>query len=163
MDDEQAQIDREFRELRELVTIPYLPPLSEGQKLPKKALEPYTLVLDLDETLIHFEVDEDVNPEEEEPGYYLIRPGAVRFLNELSEYYEIVVFTAAMPDVSHSFLFLILHPFFVFHFSMPTGSSTTSTELAASLTASIASTPHLMKTMLSKTYEILAETSRKPS
>lgn len=56
--------------------------------------------MDLDETLIHFEVDEDVNPEEEEPGYYLIRPGAVRFLNELSEYYEIVVFTAAMPDVS---------------------------------------------------------------
>ena len=100
-DDEQAQIDKEFRELRELVTIPYLPPLSEGHKLPRKALEPYTLVLDLDETLIHFEVDEDVNPEEEEPGYYLIRPGAVRFLNELSEYYEIVVFTAAMPDVSH--------------------------------------------------------------
>ena len=57
----------------------------------------YTLVLDLDETLIHFEVDDTVN-EDEEPGYYLIRPGTVRFLNELQEYFEIVVFTAAMPD-----------------------------------------------------------------
>lgn len=48
----------------------------------------------MDETLIHFEAEDD----EEEPGYYLIRPGAMRFLQELSEYYEIVVFTAAMPD-----------------------------------------------------------------
>ena len=63
--------------------------------------------------MIHFEVDEDVNPEEEEPGYYLIRPGAVRFLNELSEYYEIVVFTAAMPDVSQ---FLILILILIFYF-----------------------------------------------
>lgn len=60
--------------------------------------EPYCLVLDLDETLIHFEIDETVDPEAEEPGYYLIRPGAIKFLKELSEYYEIVVFTAAMPD-----------------------------------------------------------------
>jgi len=81
------------------VKYPYLPPLAEMQRLPAKASsidEVYTLVLDLDETLIHFEVDED--EASEEPGYYLIRPGALRFLNELSEYYEIVVFTAAMPD-----------------------------------------------------------------
>lgn len=58
----------------------------------------YTLVLDLDETLIHFEMDDDVDPAVEEPGYYLIRPGAIKFLNELSAYYELVVFTAAMPD-----------------------------------------------------------------
>tara|TARA_B110000285_G_C14726009_1_gene424277 strand:- start:318 stop:482 length:165 start_codon:yes stop_codon:yes gene_type:complete len=49
--------------------------------------------------LIHFEIDDDVGPDEE-PGYYLIRPGALKFLLELSDYYEIVVFTAAMPDVS---------------------------------------------------------------
>ena len=73
-------------------------------QLPKRAKsleEVYTLVLDLDETLIHFEIDEDV-PDDEEPGYYLIRPGALKFLSELSEYFEIVVFTAAMPDVSFS-------------------------------------------------------------
>ena len=63
----------------------------------------YTLVLDLDETLIHFEIDEDIDANDEEPGYYLIRPGALKFLVELSDYYEIVVFTAAMPDVSNFF------------------------------------------------------------
>jgi hypothetical protein len=40
----------------------------------------YTLVLDLDETLIHFEIDEEIDPAEDEPGYYLIRPGAMNFL-----------------------------------------------------------------------------------
>lgn len=53
--------------------------------------------MDLDETLIHFDCDEE--NDEEDQGYYLIRPGAIKFLNELSKYYEIVIFTAAMPDV----------------------------------------------------------------
>ena len=57
--------------------------------------------MDLDETLIHFEVEDDEAAED--PGSYLIRPGAIRFLNQLSEYYEIVIFTAAMPDVSATF------------------------------------------------------------
>lgn len=84
---------------------PFLPSLTEIEisKLPPKAKgidNVYTLVLDLDETLVHYETDENVNPDIEEPGYYLIRPGALRFLNELSDYFEIVIFTAAMPDVS---------------------------------------------------------------
>jgi len=72
----------------------------DASLLPKRKWgdKPYTLVLDLDETLIHFEIDETVDPEIEEPGYYLIRPGCIKFLNQLSEYYEVVVFTAAMPD-----------------------------------------------------------------
>ena len=41
--------------------------------------------------------NEDKDPEDE--LYYLIRPGAIRFINELSKYYEVVIFTAAMPDV----------------------------------------------------------------
>jgi TFIIF-interacting CTD phosphatase-like protein len=36
---------------------------------------------------------------EEDAVYYLIRPGTIKFLNELSRYYELVIFTAAMPDV----------------------------------------------------------------
>ena len=78
--------------------MPYLPPVS---KFPSRAGcvdQPYTLVLDLDETLIHYEVDEAVNAEDEDPGYYLIRPGAMKFLQLMSEYFEVVVFTAAMPD-----------------------------------------------------------------
>ena len=72
-----------------MVNIPYLPPIDK---------EVYTLVLDLDETLIHLETDDDAQDEEEQV-YYLIRPGAIKFLNNLSKYYELVIFTAAMPDV----------------------------------------------------------------
>lgn len=52
----------------------------------------YTLVLDLDETLVHYVEDGD-------NAFIQIRPGAEQFIEELSEFYEIVVFTAAMQDV----------------------------------------------------------------
>lgn len=73
-----------------------LPP---GMEIPRSPFLPekdydekeYTLVLDLDETLIHF-VDMGVD------SYFLIRPGAHYFLEEMNKYYEIVVFTAGMKD-----------------------------------------------------------------
>lgn len=64
-----------------------------------------TLVLDLDETLVHSsfkppEQPDIVLPVEIEGKvcyvYVLIRPGAVKFLEELSEYYELVIFTASL-------------------------------------------------------------------
>jgi len=60
----------------------------------------YTLVLDLDETLVHYV---EINGE----GKVLVRPGAEKFLEELSQYYEIIVFTAAMSDVFFIFIFTI--------------------------------------------------------
>ena len=72
---------------------------------------PYTLVLDLDETLIHF-----VNPmsqlktsntlasdlafsgESKEEFFYMVRPFCNKFLTALSKYYEIVLWTAARKD-----------------------------------------------------------------
>ena len=38
---------------------------------------------------------------DDEPGFYLIRPLVNKFLNEMSEFFEIVIFTAAMPDYCH--------------------------------------------------------------
>ena len=52
-----------------------------------------TLVLDLDETLVHYK--ENLDGEENE---LLVRPGAEVFLKELSQNFEIVIFTAAMQD-----------------------------------------------------------------
>ena len=62
---------------------PYLSPISSKYK--------YTLVLDLDETLVHYVSDND-------SAYIQIRPGAEEFIKELSEFYEIIIFTAALQN-----------------------------------------------------------------
>lgn len=51
----------------------------------------YTLVLDMDETLVHY-IDSQTN------GKYLARPYVQEFLEGLDKYYEIVIFTAAVKD-----------------------------------------------------------------
>ena len=65
------------------VTAPYLSP--------KTSEKEYTLVLDLDETLVHY-VDAG------DQSYFLIREGCLEFLQEMSEFYELIIFTAGMQD-----------------------------------------------------------------
>jgi CTD small phosphatase-like protein 2 len=72
---------------------PYLPSFMVGMK--------YTLVLDLDETLIHYDDDPT---EDDEEGFYMVRPAAMKFIRTLKDYFEIVIFTAAMHEVSFSLL-----------------------------------------------------------
>ena len=62
--------------------------------LANKSNKPYTLVLDLDETLIHFKA----NPNNEESGTIKIRPYLYQFLDTIKKYYELVVFTAATQE-----------------------------------------------------------------
>ena len=66
---------------------PFLPKLN-------KEKYKYTLVLDLDETLVHY-------VEEENSAYVQVRPYADYFLNELSKHFEIVLFTAAEEDYTN--------------------------------------------------------------
>ena len=63
----------------------------------------YSLVLDLDETLIHFKVNHSHNDE----GVLKIRPGVITFLEEIKEYYEIILFTEA----SEAYTELIMEAF----------------------------------------------------
>ena len=54
----------------------------------------YSLVLDLDETLIHFKP----NPNNESSGKIMIRPFLYDFLKNVKKYYELIIFTAATQD-----------------------------------------------------------------
>ena len=70
------------------VHAPFFPPL-EGEMRG-------TLLLDLDETLVHY--FDCANDDGEDDGYFLVRPGCTQFLEELSHHYELAIFTAAMQD-----------------------------------------------------------------
>merc|ERR1719230_1580505 len=71
---------------------PMLPDLEQVPKLPPATSDAYTLVLDLDETLVHYFEHDGV-------GNYDIRPGMHEFLERMSQLgYELVIFTAATQD-----------------------------------------------------------------
>ena len=67
------------------VSPPFLDPLDASES------HMYTLVLDLDETLIH-------NVEYQNDSFFLVRPGCVQFIETMAKYYEIVIFTAALQE-----------------------------------------------------------------
>ena len=56
--------------------------------------KPYSLILDLDETLVHFKI----NPDCANEGVLRVRPGIVEFLENVDKYYELIIFTAATQD-----------------------------------------------------------------
>ena len=64
-------------------------------------IKDYTLVLDLDETLIHF----SINAQNE--GHLFFRPYLFHFLNAVSEYYELIIFTAGLKEYAKIVLDLI--------------------------------------------------------
>ena len=76
--------DFQFLPLYSNMKTPFLPPRAVNES-------PYCLVLDLDETLIHY-------VENGADSYFLVRPYCIEFLDELSKYFEIVVFTAAVKE-----------------------------------------------------------------
>lgn len=81
--------------VRPAVAEPYLPPLASSSCN-------YTLVIDLDETLVHYK-----ESSENEVGHFLVRPYAQQFILEMSEFYELVVFTAAVQEYADWILDLI--------------------------------------------------------
>ena len=72
----------------------------KGQDINRK-----TLVLDLDETLVHSSFKASKKPDIVLPVdiegrichvYILVRPGCVKFLNEMAKHYEVVIYTASL-------------------------------------------------------------------
>ena len=78
--------------LKNIITEPYLK---------HKSTKKYTLVLDLDETLIHFKYDK-INEPEITHGVVQYRPCLFEFLNNISEYYELIIFTVGTKDYADS-------------------------------------------------------------
>lgn len=75
-----------------------------------------TLLLDLDETLVHsffqpihpYDYELQVPFENQQVSVYvLVRPHVKEFLKEMSQYYEIVYFTASIQDYANQVLDLI--------------------------------------------------------
>ena len=64
---------------------PFLPPISENYQ--------YTLVLDIDEILVHFFPKNDIVN-----GMFLVRPYCLEFLKNLNQIYEIVTFREKEKD-----------------------------------------------------------------
>jgi TFIIF-interacting CTD phosphatase-like protein len=56
-----------------------------------KSTKNYSLVLDVDETLFHFRINE----EDEEQGVLKIRPGVFQFIDKIKDLYEIILFSEA--------------------------------------------------------------------
>jgi len=75
-------IEEEVAKGLQLVPAPYL----------KESSSKPTLVLDLDETLLHFEEISDTE------GQLSIRPGADKFLKVMGALYELVIFTAGTEE-----------------------------------------------------------------
>ena len=67
------------------------------QKINKKN---YTLVLDLEETLLNFRL----KPENKGEGILKLRPGLFDFLDEVQKFYEIIIFTASSQDYAESLI-----------------------------------------------------------
>ena len=71
---------------------PFLPEINQKFK--------YTLVLDMDETLVHFFFTKNL-------GMFFIRPYCFEFLNQLKEFYEIITFTAGTKEYADHILNLL--------------------------------------------------------
>ena len=92
---EQANKNKDVQTLRvhvdetlEIVNPPYV-------RVP--TIKKFTLVLDLDETLLHY-MEKPQGHDHQDSGILNIRPGADDFLKTLSQHYELIIFTAAMQD-----------------------------------------------------------------
>jgi Dullard-like phosphatase family protein len=71
--------------------------------LKTKSRKKYTLVLDLDETLVNFKIKKG------REGFVRLRPFLFGFLEEVSQYYELIIFTSSTEAYANSVIEAIEH------------------------------------------------------
>ena len=71
--------------------------------LKTKSIKKYTLVLDLDETLVNFKIKKG------REGFVRLRPFLFGFLEEVSQFYELIIFTSATEAYANSVIEAIEH------------------------------------------------------
>ena len=86
-----SKIDKNFINHKNMTNIPFI-------KIP--SLKKYTLILDLDETLVHYR-------HKKEGGQLLLRPFLDIFLNKMNNFYEIIIFTAGVKNYADQIIDLI--------------------------------------------------------
>ena len=77
----------------------YLPPIKKPYK--------YTLVLDLDETLINYQTELGKNSEKPNKNVLILRPDLILFLREMKKIFELVLFSYATYDYIEKILKII--------------------------------------------------------
>ena len=80
-------------------TSSYLPPIKKPYK--------YTLVLDLDETLIHYKTELMQNADKQNKNILILRPNLLLFLKEMKQIYELVLFSYATYEYIEKILKII--------------------------------------------------------
>lgn len=112
----------EFEEFDSFMFIATLPPLEKSQDkelilpLKLKNSEKITLVLDLDETLVHCSLEKIENPDlifsisfegQDIEIFVRKRPGFDQFLERVSQLFEVAVFTASQKDYADKLLSIL--------------------------------------------------------
>ena len=93
-------------DLLEVIIPPHRNPVKTSPKIPFLKFSPkkeYTLILDLDETLINFKFL-NIN---KRLGRVQLRPGLINFLEIIKEFYEIIIFTSGTKEYADVILNVI--------------------------------------------------------
>ena len=94
IDDEQYEDDNEDQSTSATIS----PTHQQTFLIPFASTKPLTLVLDLDETLVNVNVLNSI---------ITLRPGLRNFLNDMSRYYELIIFTTSLQEYADGVLSVI--------------------------------------------------------
>ena len=108
-------LEKVIRTLKDFDKIDFIPQIEKRSVFLPKNDKKFTLVIDLDETLIHSDFDNELNEEYQKILQFnhegesimfslFLRPGLQDFLNYIKEYFEVIIFTASRKEYADCIL-----------------------------------------------------------